>query len=138
MKSTRTIFRLFSLVIVLGMLLSMTMPAAAAQTPREVQPQAVPETNVTSAVVQEPVSGDGSWLDKLHPKLRELVQSQDRQLTLDGSKAAASENPIMIEVVFTLAEGETVPDLSQYFVDGKYIEVNPLGKKWGLSSSGKW
>lgn len=128
MKSTKTAFRMFSLVLVLGMVLSMTMPAAAARTPQVVQPQSVPETSVTSAVVQEAVSEDTGWLDKLHPDLKELVQSQDRQLTLDGSKTAASENTVMVEVVFSLPEGETPPDLSEYFVDGKFVTRNPLGK----------
>lgn len=128
MKSTKTAFRMFSLVLVLGMVLSMAMPAAAARTPQVVQPQSVPETSVTSAVVQEAVSGDTGWLNKLHPDLKELVQSQDRQLSIDGSKTAASENTVMVEVVFSLPEGETPPDLSEYFVDGKFVTRNPLGK----------
>lgn len=128
MKSTKTAFRMFSLVLILGMVLSITIPAAAERPSQVVQPQVIPETSVVSAVVQEPVSGDTDWLDKLHPDLRELVQSQDRQLTSDGSKTAASEKTVMVEVVFSLPEGESPPDFSQYFVDGKFIARNPLGK----------
>ena len=128
MKSTKTSFRMFSLVIVLGMLMSMALPVTAAQTPQSPLPVVAEETSVAAVAAQEAVVDGTDWLQKLHPDLRKLVQSADRTLVPDGSKAVGTENTVMIEVVFTLAEGESVPDLSQYFVDGKFIERNPLGK----------
>ncbi|RMF41967.1 MAG: hypothetical protein D6755_11990, partial [Anaerolineae bacterium] len=68
-------------------------------------------------------------LAKIHPDLRDVAQKASPAFAQPGIQAAdAASEPLLVEVIFKVNDREGLPDLTPYFVDGKFFARPPLGK----------
>lgn len=135
--NSRTIWRWFSLLVVVAMALSLIAPAASAQpaathpasdaaapTQQPLPPDAKSAPQAGPAEKSQPTVSPEEALRKLHPDLRATARTAGPALPAQmGTSAAGPVEPVLIEVF----AGKDA-DLSRYFVDGKVIARPPLSK----------
>ncbi len=88
--------------------------------PQKVEPQApVQARGVTTEEA----------LAKIHPDLRDAAQKAAPAFSQPGIQAVdVASEPVLVEVIFKVNDREGLPDLTPYFVDGKFAARPPFGK----------
>ncbi|GAB4522999.1 MAG: hypothetical protein Fur0018_05420 [Anaerolineales bacterium] len=144
-KTTQRLWRITSLIMVFLMVFTpaLSMPARVAaqgsNPPESKAPTSLDATGKAPVVQPQkvepaaPVQARGvtteEALAKIHPDLRDAAQKASPAFAQPGRQSAdAAGEPLMIEVVFKVNDREGLPDLTPYFVDGKFAARPPLGK----------
>jgi subtilisin family serine protease len=111
MRTSKNLYKTFSMLVVMVMLLGLVSPMAA--TPAKAAPQAQAPEPKSQPKVAEPKDD----LTKLHPDLRAVVETQTANRLKVGNAPAKPEEPVLVQAVFEITT--TLETIKGFFVEGK-------------------